>query len=391
MSCLGNTVQDILTVAGITVDPPLSLVDPSTGTISRGNPDLDTLAGIIRNLEYMDRLNKAVGRLVTIHRAAGLKSDKNYFNTRTQQYQPYPPFVSGSTGDRAAQFDNLANTLATLVFSKVLTEGAELPIPTIDRFSGEFCIPDEQEAEQFVSQEIFGVPSQAVFTISDRINNIDRRGFSFTSVDITAKAAFGNIVTDVRGLSLVSWSVHRDKNSDRRLNEKKSTEHARGAQTVAGSLIFSLFDEDPVRGFVPVEMFHGDTPIAGPDGFTDIEEMLPTDIPRFDLALTFTNEYGAAASCVIWGVDITDAGTALSTRQLENDYTVQFKALDMDPLKPAALDEDRELGFFGSGGGIENTFERKRRAALFEDRAGRDFEALYRSTLSQIVNNLNLN
>lgn len=385
MACFGNTVGEILEVAGIQVSPPRDLLNPNDGEILLGNPELDTLAGISRNQRYVRELTREVGKLISLRGAASLKGVRSYYNPRSGQYQPYPTFNDIGTLEVKDQFLRVAEALGVLAFNKVVTNASELNVPLIDRFTGDYCLPQDEEIEVAISREL-GIPATGLFTVSQRFNNVNNFGFTFTGVDLDASAAFGSIITEVKGLQTVSWSSHRDKNSDRRTYEQKPTGHSRGSQTIAGSMVFTLFNEDPIRAMTPIEFFHGNTPIVGPEGLSNFDEMDPTDVPRFDLAIILQNEYGAQASMVIYGIDITDNGGSISMRQLENEVVIQYKALGIDPLKPVDTGTDREINIFGVGTKGAALFERRRRNLLLGDLAGGgNFEDVYTSTMDRVM------
>src|SRR5690606_9531130 len=119
-------------------------------------------------------------------------------------------------------------------------------------------------------------------------------------------AIFGNKVVPVKGLVALSWSTHKDKNPDRRLNDSTPKRRSRGTASVAGTLIFNLFDEDPMRAISPNEFFHGHLAIGDSSGFSTFNETASVDLPPFDLMITFSNEYGSTSAMTIFGIDITD-------------------------------------------------------------------------------------
>jgi len=383
--CFGDIVEDILAAAGIKVLPPRDLLNPESGQIIRGRPQSDTLAGISRNPVYVREIIRETGRLLNRSNKAALKGTQKFYNKESGQYQPYPPFRQLGQLGTAAQFTTIAETLALLVFNKVIAPASKLNVPLIDKFTGEYCLPEEEEAEVALSHAL-GIPTTGLFTLSQRFNNINRFGFTFTGVDLTAFAVFGSLVTEVKGLTMISWSSHRDKHSNRRTFERKPTSHARGAQTIAGSMVFTLFDEDPIRAMTPIEFFHGNNPITGPGGISEFNEMDPTEVPRFDIAISLTNEYGAISTMIIFGIDITDSGGAISMRQLENEIVIQFKALGLDPIKPVDVGNDRVVNMLGVGTKGAELFDRRRRNLLLGDlAAGNDFEEVYKNSMEKIT------
>jgi len=390
MACFGDKVGDILEAAGILVNPPANLLNPEDGHILKGTPEPDILAGVSRNAGYVRELTKQLGVRINQYGASRLRSPTRYYNPVTRNYQSYPPMNNVGTLEVADQFVHLAEILGVLVFNKALDLTTILDIPTIDQFTGAYCTPPEEAAFNELS-ELLGVPASGVFALSEQVNNINTFGHTFTGVDLRAQAAFGDVITEVKGMTLLSWSIHRDKNSNRRSYESIPTSHPKGAKTIAGSIIFTLFDENPVRAMTPMQYFHGNDPVVGPDGLTEMYEMLSTDIPGFDMAISLDNEYGAVSATVIYGIEFTDEGGSFSMRQMENEVVLQYKALGMDPIKPVTLGPERELNIFGIGQKGAQLFEKRRRVILNgEMAAGGDFEAVYKRTMDTIADNLNL-
>jgi len=399
-NCTGETVQQIIDIAGFEVDPPDDIASvsfnsgtgqPNKGILRKrpaGDPnaaDLHLLGIISRNQRYVEELRRKAGELIKRYQTANLRTPQQYYNRRTGKYQPFEPFSNRSPIDNTGIFLQLAWSLAVLVFNKAISPDTKLGVRPVDRNNGEFCTPDEVLAKNILAQEL-GFPSAGYLTLSSRATNVNRFGFTYTGVDLQANAVFGNLVTEAKGLNAVSWSIHADKNPDRRLHEKRPKAFTKGAETIAGTLIFTMFDEDPIRAITPNEFFHGHIPIANETGFTGFNENLATEVPAFDLFITLTNEYGATSAMTIWGVDITDAGGLISMRQLENEIAVQYKAMAMDPLKQVAPGPEGEIDFLTTEG--QELFKKKRRFALMQEVASENFEEMYNITMDTIFKNV---
>jgi hypothetical protein len=99
----------------------------------------------------------------------------------------------------------------------------------------------------------------------------------------------------------------------------------------------------------------------------------------------FTNEYGASSAMNIWGMTFTDDGGSVSTRQLENEVSFQYKATKVDPIVPVRKGPEGEVNFFEPTFQGTALFEKKRRIALTNDYAGQNFEAMYHNTMDEVA------
>lgn len=385
MRVAGNKVSEILEIAG--VRPTV------TGNLSRDLPQIQVglpvkladIGAVTRNREYIEQIRREVGKYTATLRSAQQKNVNKYYNKRTGQFQPFPPkTITDSLGNKDV-FINAAQQLAILVANGVLNMETVLNVSPIDLDTGEFAQSDAEKLKQEISNTL-GFPSNGVVKLATRINDVNKFGATYTSVDIHAFAVFGNnTVVEVKGLTAISWSRHKDKNSDRRSFESAPKRYTPGAKTYAGTLMFALFNEDPMRAISPLEFFHGNDPIAPSSGLTAYEEMDSTDMPGFDLCIVFTNEYGASSAMNIWGMTFTDDGGSVSTRQLENEVSFQYKATKVDPIVPVRKGPEGEVNFFEPTFQGTALFEKKRRIALTNDYAGQNFEAMYHNTMDEVA------
>lgn len=386
---LDSTPRALLEAGGYQVTPPTDITTGAGGSIVKGSPSFEVIGAIGRNSPYVEQLRKTVGGLIANYQAARLQSPFKYYNPLTGKYQVYPPTTNTNSLTNIDIFVRVVEQIAVLVYNKVISIDSDLGVQPIDKRTGLFAMPDAEAARAELAG-LLGVPSMGVIQKGTRKTNSDRFGFSYTAVDILATAVFGNIKVDVKGMTALSWSLHRDKNPDRRMHESQPGQHTRGARTIAGTMIFALFDENPMRVISPIQFFHGSQGVMGDTGMSSLDETLSVDLPRFDLALTFQNEYGASSTMIIWGIDITDEGGVVSTRQNENEVTFQYKALGIQPIAPAAVDANGAIDFFAPNNQGIKLFEKKRRQQIFGDQAITNFEDKYQETLTSIGKSLGM-
>jgi intein/homing endonuclease len=98
--------------------------------------------------------------------------------------------------------------------------------------------------------------------------------------------------------------------------------------TIAGSLIFTVFNG---YAFYRLEQYKNLIERKG-----GIHQMYPLSdmLPPFDVALTFSNEYGKFAKMRIYGVTIVDEGGTMSIEDLVTEQTFTYVARGIQPLTP---------------------------------------------------------
>ena len=136
---------------------------------------------------------------------------------------------------------------------------------------------------------------------------------------------------------------------------------SRGKRGIAGSLIFTMFDRpglykmlesslsnDSFKYFtrshnllpgMPTgdssadELHRGTVPVVSQN--LDVVSGIPyyaDQIPPFDVAITFANEYGQAAVRSIYGLEILNEGSGASMDDIVIEETMTFVARDLGPM-----------------------------------------------------------
>lgn len=117
-------------------------------------------------------------------------------------------------------------------------------------------------------------------------------------------------------LQTLSVSTHQDKRPVRSLGNINAKDYVMGQRTIAGSLVFAVFDR------------HFADNIMKSVGVTMADE-----IPALDLTINFANEYGRMSKMAIYGVKLINEGQVMSINDLYTENTYQFTALGMTPLE----------------------------------------------------------
>jgi hypothetical protein len=172
-----------------------------------------------------------------------------------------------------------------------------------------------------------------------------RSNHSFSGVDI--KAVFGGIA--IGTIQAISYAVTREKAPIYTMGNPDPRAFSRGKRAIAGSMVFIMFDRDPILSYMQNLLFSSDkedvaiesavkggTNIAQVAGATSAESALGSfeqyangsdqqaaspwyadQIPPFDITLFAANEYGAQANMRIINVEITDEGHGMSVDDVQ--------------------------------------------------------------------------
>jgi hypothetical protein len=166
---------------------------------------------------------------------------------------------------------------------------------------------------------------------------------SFAGVDIQATMVLPRIgdqtssddgdFIELGELQTISYSAHRENTPVRTLGHVNPRGFVKGSRTIAGSLIFTVFNEYAfyrIKAFKKALLEKNYAPLA---------DMLPP----FDIVLTFFNEYGLAAKMKIYGVTIVDEGQTMSVDDLITEQTYTYMARGLQPLIHLDPAEDRNI------------------------------------------------
>lgn len=172
---------------------------------------------------------------------------------------------------------------------------------------------------------------------------IDRENGTVNSVDVLEMAE----------IQTISYSIHRENSPIRTLGHVNPRGFVKGGRTIAGSLIFTVFNEYAFYRIKEFRQIMSETGLF----FAPLADMLPP----FDIVLSFFNEYGLSAKMKIYGVTIVDEGGTMSVDDLITEQTYTFMARGIQPLintenDPMMLEDSeaevyyqRQKNFWNSG------------------------------------------
>ena len=103
-----------------------------------------------------------------------------------------------------------------------------------------------------------------------------------------------------------------------------------GQRTIAGSLIFTVFDKNIVYDILEKALEINNM------GLTNInlkkQSILMDEMPPFDIVITMANEYGQKSGLIIKGVVIVDEGQVMSIEDMITENTMSYMASDIQVL-----------------------------------------------------------
>lgn len=180
------------------------------------------------------------------------------------------------------------------------------------------------------------VPAQGSFSSSI----YTKTNTSFSGADIVATftplggkpVVFGEIQT-------ISYSIYRPTTPVHTLGRINPKGIVRGPRTIAGSMIFTVFDRHVLKNLM--ESYATDNTKFGDslqntykfseNELIELKKYGKTDeLPPFDINISFMNEYGNSATMTLYGVYILTEGQTMSIEDMITENTMQYIAMDID-------------------------------------------------------------
>jgi hypothetical protein len=182
-------------------------------------------------------------------------------------------------------------------------------------------------------------PEETQIGVNPRSGNYDPayafQNTLFTGTDAVATLVIPSIGADgtvtsqgdaieLGELQTISYSIHRENAPIRVIGHVNPRGFLKGGRTIAGSLIFTVFNE-----YVFYRINQYKRLLADRNGFfAPLADMLPP----FDIVLTFFNELGHGSKMKIFGVTIVDEGQSVSIDDLIIEQTYTFMARGIQPM-----------------------------------------------------------
>lgn len=149
-------------------------------------------------------------------------------------------------------------------------------------------------------------------SVTMRIKTKDRNG----------KIAVRPYTQVIGEIQTISYSIHMDKTPVRSIGNVNAKDYVVGPRTIAGSLVFSVFNKHFAQNLMR----------ALNEGYESGTAFLVDELPPFDITLSFANEYGYRARLVIYGIRLLNEGQVMSINDVFTENTYQFFATDLEYL-----------------------------------------------------------
>lgn len=157
-----------------------------------------------------------------------------------------------------------------------------------------------------------------------------RNGYtSFSGADTTVSILFKYGKPMVIGeTQTITYSLYTQTTPVNNLGSNKPSGFVRGPRTIAGTIIFTVFDRHALIG-----AFH-----YAYDNYLNAKcldkDYISDELPPFDLQVTFLNEYGQSAGLTIHDVRIVSEGQTMSIEDILTENTMQYMASDITLMEP---------------------------------------------------------
>lgn len=151
-------------------------------------------------------------------------------------------------------------------------------------------------------------------------------------------------------IQTLSVSVFREKMPVRSLGSIYPKSYARGTVTIAGSMIFAMFDKNVWTDVI--NLFNStEHPYSDRDQYSFVSS-IPHQIPPMDISIVFANELGNVSQMSIYGVELLNEGMTMSIQDIYIENTYTWVARDLSPVR-SARDEGIQLDTRGGRTGSQ--------------------------------------
>jgi len=145
-------------------------------------------------------------------------------------------------------------------------------------------------------------------------------------------------------LQTFSYQVHRGKKPVRSLGAVYPKAYTDGARAIAGSMIFTVFNEHPLVPLIDsINSLYPDLGRGGriariTRGSSNKDSFIPStalidELPPLDILITAVDEMGSASYFTLYGMRFLSEGQVASVQNTITELTVNFVAQDFDPMR----------------------------------------------------------
>ena len=174
------------------------------------------------------------------------------------------------------------------------------------------------------------IPTYATFINGTRINknvsayNATNNTYSMCdivcSIDIETNSG-EHVVTTLGKLQTLSYSIYQQKQPVRVLGNMNAKDYVYGQRTIAGSLVFAVFNRHWL-----VDIY--DQLVN--KGIMKNWHYVADELPPFNITISFANEYGFDSKMALYGIRLMTEGQVMSINDIYIENTYQFVATDIE-------------------------------------------------------------
>lgn len=173
---------------------------------------------------------------------------------------------------------------------------------------------------------------EAIKVINQRLDY-----FNYAGSGLSGTVAATKTLAD---LQTISWSIHRAKAPIRTLGAVYPRSIVRGNRTIAGTMIFTMFDRSALYDFLSLGLNPYNTGTQSDRDYYHDTTALIDQLPPLDMTIIASNEYGQTSYMNLWGVDFLNDGGTFSIEDLFTETVVNYMARDIDLLRPTIGRDD---------------------------------------------------
>jgi hypothetical protein len=152
-------------------------------------------------------------------------------------------------------------------------------------------------------------------------------------------------------IQTISVGSYRDKAPVRPLGSVYPRGYTRGARSISGSMVFTIFHEHVFHELMRLNLNYYSTGSSDFDRYI-YSTVLIDQLPPIDISMVFANEYGAISHMGLYGVEFFQEGMTFSIEDIYSESVVQYVARDFDPLR---MIDQREIDGHGVSDYWSNT------------------------------------
>jgi hypothetical protein len=138
---------------------------------------------------------------------------------------------------------------------------------------------------------------------------------SLIKKDIEMKNEIGKHYKRLAELQTCSYSIYRGKEQVKALGQSQPRGYTRGYVTIAGTMIFTVFDRAVLAELIKMDYNE-----------SDYREIRIDQLPPLDIFIIFTNEFGQTSKLALFGVEFMNEGQVMSVSDLITENSVNYVA-----------------------------------------------------------------